>query len=117
MQLSAQERRASRRYRVHVAVAIDTPIKPGRVGISHDMSTTGIRFNTRSRFAPGDEVTLTLHLSDAYSDATRVRAKVVRTESVEMHSSYPWRYLTAVEFDEPVPELESSAKQRAALPI
>ena len=109
--MHADERRERRRYRVTLPVAIDVERPDAdadaeRVGLSRDASVSGVLFNTRSRFAPGDELELTLHLSP--SEERRVRARVVRVETVPRDSNFLWRYLTAVRFDEPVPDLETT---------
>ena len=120
MGIAIDERRAERRYRVTLPVAIaaggpakDPPFE--RIGLSRDASASGVLFNTRSCFAPGDEIDLTLHLSAA--EERRVRGRVVRVETVPRDSDFLWRYLTAVRFVEPLPELvtklEASARPSA----
>jgi hypothetical protein len=114
---TGDERRQHRRYRVHLAIAVDTDTRHGdtaRVGVSQDASVDGLLFNTRSRVSPGESVTLTLHVSTDATHETRVAGKIVRVQSVEAHSPLPWRYLAAVRFEHPVVELESSLVARAA---
>jgi PilZ domain len=108
------ERRKHRRYRAHFAVSIDAGKRTGRVGISQDVSAVGLLFNSRSRFEMGEEVTVTLLLRERPDDAMRVKGTVVRVIPVELRSSFPWRFMTAVSFQEPVPEIESSVKLRTA---
>ena len=102
------ERRRQRRYLVTLPVAIEdarAEVEPAeRVGLSRDASIAGVLFNTRSRFTPDETLELTLHVSP--SDELRVRGRVVRVENVPPGSSFLWRYLTAVSFDAPHPELE-----------
>jgi hypothetical protein len=112
----SKERRKARRYRAHFAVSIDAGERLGRVGVSQDVSSEGLLFNSRSRFEAGEEVVITLLLRETMEDATKVKAKVVRVEPIEMQSHFPWRYMTAVRFDIPLPEIESSAKLRAVPP-
>jgi hypothetical protein len=88
----------------------------GRLGISQDVSAFGVLFNTRSRFQAGEEIVLTLLLRDSLADATRVKGTVVRVQTVERRTHFPWRYMTAVRFEEPVPEIESSVRVRTASP-
>jgi hypothetical protein len=111
----APERRKGPRYRAHFAVSIDEVAgdRQGRVGVSQDISTFGLLFNTRSRFEAGEEIVVTLLLKDTLADATRVKATVVRVQPVELRTHFPWRYMTAVRFESPVPEIEPVAKSRA----
>ena len=106
------ERRSHRRYRAHFAVSIDAGRRTGRVGISQDVSAVGLLFNSRSRFEMGEELTITLLVRESADDAMRVKGKVVRVLPVELRSHFPWRFMTAVSFAEPLPEIESSAKLR-----
>jgi hypothetical protein len=108
MSIAIDERRAERRFRVTLPVAIAGGTEGGsepieRIGLSRDASASGVLFNTRSRFAAGDEIDLTLHL--AADEERRVRARVVRVETVPKDSDFLWRYLTAVCFLEPLPDL------------
>jgi hypothetical protein len=48
-------------------------------------------------------------------EGERVRAHVVRVESVDMSSPLPWRYLAAAQFDEPHPVLEPVFAEAEAL--
>ena len=109
---TGEERRIHQRYRVHLAVEIEAGERSGRIGVSQDASVDGLLFNTRSRFTPGDDLTLTLHLSTSPLEEARVRARVVRVESVDAKSSLPWRYLAAVRFHHPLPQLVDTIRDR-----
>ena len=116
MGIAIDERRAERRYRVTLPVAIAGDTEGGfepieRIGLSRDASASGVLFNTRSRFAPGDEIDLTLHLSA--DEARGVRGRVVRVETVAKDSDFLWRYLTAVCFVEPLPDLVAKLAETA----
>jgi hypothetical protein len=112
----SSERRKHRRYRAHFAVSVDAGERTARAGVSQNVSVEGLLFNSRSRFAAGEEITVTLLLRDTLEDATRVKAKVVRVQTAGARTNLPWRHMTAVRFDGPVPEIESRAKLRSALP-
>jgi hypothetical protein len=98
------DRRGHPRYKAQFAVGIDGNEKKGRLGVAQDASAHGVLVNTCSRFAPEDEVTLTIH---AIPGGAQVRARLVRIQEVARESPYPWRYLAAAEFVEPLPELEA----------
>jgi len=114
MTLAIEERRGQRRYRVTLPLEIARPDTRERVGLSRDASVAGVLFNTRSRFAPGDRVDVTLHLST--EQTKRVRAEVVRVEVVPRDSNFLWRYLAAVRFTEPLPELEAALHEHTTDP-
>jgi hypothetical protein len=105
MMTSDQDRRIHPRYKAQFAVGIDGEQKKGRLGVAQDASAHGVLVNTSSRFAPKDEVTLTLH---AVPGGTQVKARLVRIQEVARESPYPWRYLAAAEFVEPLPALEAA---------
>lgn len=108
--MNEQDRRGQKRIKAHLAVSIDGPEKKGRLGVSQDASANGLLLNTCSRFTPKDEVFLTLH---ALPNAVPVKARLVRIEEVKRDSAFPWRYLAAAVFEQPVPELENALEQEA----
>jgi hypothetical protein len=104
MMAKDHERRGHPRYKTNFAVGIEGSEKKGRLGVVQDASAHGVLLNTGSRFAANDEVVLTLH---AIPGCARVKARLVRVEEVKRESPYPWRYLAAAVFDQPLPELEA----------
>ncbi|MFO0677541.1 MAG: PilZ domain-containing protein [Polyangiaceae bacterium] len=117
---SGGDRRAHRRYRVNLPLGIDAGARTGRVGITHDASVTGLLFNTRSRFEPGDVVDVTLfvesHAGAGKASEKKVRAKVVRVLTVDLRSDYPWRYLTAITFEDALTDLEGRFAELESCP-
>lgn len=106
MEASRQERRRDRRMPRSFGVEFAGTGPMRRVGITRDASATGILVNTLNRFALGEDVLVTIHSSP--ETTTRARAKIVRVEPVRADARYPWRYVTAARFEEPVWELERS---------
>ena len=103
---TSSERRQHTRYKAHFAVGIDGGEKKGRLGIAQAARATGVLLNTRSLFAASEQVLLTLHALP--TGAKQVQARLVRVEEVPKDSSYPWRYLAAAVFAEPIPALEAA---------
>ncbi len=99
------ERRAHRRYRASFPINIEAGARKNRVGMTRDASAQGLLFNTPSRFAPNDELDLTFYMPLSDADLVRRKGIVVRVEDAP--DSLPWRYLTAVQFVEPAPDLEA----------
>jgi ribosomal protein L21E len=106
------ERRVEARRRRSFGVEFHLGQDKKRLGISRDASAHGILVNTLSRFSPGDEVTVTIYSSEQTS--TRAKARIVRVEPLGADARYPWRYLTAARFDEPIWELERVVHRRPA---
>jgi hypothetical protein len=111
--MTSAERRQHHRYRVHLAVQIDTEGRKDRVGISQDASIHGMLLNTRSQFDIGEELDLKIHLPVTEDEAS-VRGHVVRMQAVDGKSPLPFRYLAAIAFERPVHELEASLRAKAA---
>jgi hypothetical protein len=103
-----RERRGEPRCARSFGVEFHAPLHKKRVGIARDASAQGILVNTLNRFSPGEEVTVTIYCSEDWS--TRVRARIVRVEPLAPESRYPWRYLTAAQFVDPVWELERGVR-------
>jgi hypothetical protein len=110
MTKQGRERREEPRRPRSFGVEFHAAARKTRVGIARDASAQGILVNTLNRFSPGEEVVVTIYSSEDRS--TRARARIVRVEPLAPESRYPWRYLTAAEFVEPVWELERSVRAR-----
>lgn len=111
--MTPSERRLHNRYRVHLAVQIDTARRKDRVGVSQDASVCGMLLNTRSVFDLGEEIDLKIHLPVSEDEAL-VKGHVVRVQPVDPKSPLPFRYLAAVVFEHPLFELQSSLESKAA---
>jgi len=97
------ERRGGTRRAKNLGIEFDAATPRRRVGVSRDASAQGILVNTLNRFSPGEEVMVTIYGDNT---STRAKARIVRVEPMSAETRYPWRYLTAARFEEPVPELE-----------
>jgi hypothetical protein len=71
-----EERRRAQRYRLAAPVALQN----GSTGITRDISTEGIYFETERGHSIGDMVNLSVHLGEA---SIRCEGRVVRLEQVE----------------------------------
>jgi hypothetical protein len=105
-----EERRVEARRPRSFGVEFHVGRDKKRLGISRDASSHGILVNTLSRFSLGDEVTVTIYSSEQTS--TRAKARIVRVEPLGPDARYPWRYLTAARFDEPIWELERVVRRK-----
>lgn len=70
------DRRRYPRFESFLSVQIDAPDKPGRVGVSHNVSATGMLLTTPSRFRQGQ--TLSLTVTDHHGGQRRLRGHVTR---------------------------------------
>ena len=71
-----QERRRAQRYRLAVPVRL----QDGSTGITRNISTSGIFFETGRAHSIGDTFTLSVHLREA---SIQCEGRVVRLEQVE----------------------------------
>lgn len=89
------ERRQAARLRVSVPVAITTSYAPERVGMTRDVSATGILFHSVTKFDIGEDMRLVFTVNNANAVAT---GRVVRAH-VDPSLDSSFRYITAVKFD------------------
>ena len=71
-----EERRRAQRYRLAAPVAL----QDGSTGMTRDISTEGIYFETERAHSIGDTVNLSVHLGEA---SIQCEGRVVRLEQVE----------------------------------
>jgi hypothetical protein len=90
-----QERRQAARLRVAVPVAITTSYAPERVGMTRDVSATGILFHSVTKFDVGEDMRLVFTVNNANAVAT---GRVVRAQ-VDPNVDTSFRHITAVKFD------------------
>jgi Tfp pilus assembly protein PilZ len=76
------ERRRGERYNLALPVQVNDG-----TGIIHDISTSGIFFETRRAYAIGDTIRLFLNFED---ETLRCDARVVRVERAMVNSVSPW---------------------------
>lgn len=96
------ERRRHKRYETYLPVQIDTPDKPARIGVSHNVSSAGMLIATPSRFRVGQPVEVTFRVSER--GAKRTRAGRIMRLYDEWGLSFPRRL--AVVFDREDPGIE-----------
>ena len=104
-------RRETDRYQVWIPVKVDA-LKEG-LAITHDASSRGVLMLTASTLTEGSPVEIALKFPDD-PVPRRVTGRVVRVEPNAADPHGLWPHRMAVEFDEPMPDLEwvvgSSAK-------
>lgn len=88
------DRRRHHREHLNIAVDISTTERRSRIGVTRDVSESGMLFQSLSRFAVGDRVELVYRVRD--HDETIV-GRVVRATRDPSWSLYPNG--TAVRFD------------------
>ncbi|MEQ9324869.1 MAG: PilZ domain-containing protein [Polyangiaceae bacterium] len=96
------ERRRHTRYETYLPVQIDTPDKPARIGVSHNVSSAGMLIATPSRFRVGQPVEVTFRVSERGAKRTRT-GRIMRLYD-EWGLSFPRRL--AVVFDREDPGIE-----------
>lgn len=94
------DRRGGPRTPAVVAVALESETKPGRQGVTRDVSDNGLLIVTRSHFSKGDRVRIKLH---ARSTRLDVVGRVVRVDQNPISSPELWPYRVGVALDEPLP--------------
>lgn len=96
-------RRENERYQVWIPVKVDA-LREG-IAVTHDASIRGVLMLTASTLDPGAQVEVALKLPDQ-AVPKRVIGRVVRVEDNQEDPHGLWPHRMAIEFEEPVPELE-----------
>ena len=94
------ERRNHMRHPANVVVAISTDERKDRVGVTSDVSPTGLLLHSLSRFAVGERVSVLYRYNGVESVA---KGQVVRTGRDERWQMFP--HATAVRFEAMQPDL------------
>jgi hypothetical protein len=77
------------------------------MAVTHNASARGVMLVTASALELGAPVTITFQVPEACASEQTVHGRVVRVEPNRDDPDGLWRHRLAVEFDEPLPELES----------
>ena len=96
------ERRRFERHPVKVAISVSTLARRHRVGVTRDLSASGLMFHSVSPFELGERVRLEFRAPRVGQASTM--GLVVRTVH-DPDGASPFRYVTAVRFDAPLFEL------------
>jgi len=97
------ERRIEHRFEVWLPVKVDS-LKEG-IAVTHNASQGGVLMVAASTLDPGSEVRITLRTPDS-QEVRELGGRVVRVEENTDDPHGLWPHRLAVEFDQPVPELE-----------
>jgi len=100
---SLMSRRGTDRYQVWIPVKVDA-LREG-LAITHDASSRGVLMLTASKLTEGSSVEISLKFPNE-PVPKRVTGRVVRVEDNAADPHGLWPHRMAVEFDEPVPDLE-----------
>ena len=98
------ERRSDARHALWLPVRVDA-LKEG-MAVSHNISRRGLLMVTASTLEVGAMITVTFRIPADAPDERTVVGRVIRVEKNEVDPMGLWPHRMAVQFDEPVPELE-----------
>jgi hypothetical protein len=105
--LAIVERREHGRIRIWFPVQVDAEDVGQQIGISYDVSRGGILISAAQRMEVGKEITVTLRLLPIDAPVEKVvRGRIVRMGRNDDDPDGIWPFRMAVEFAEPIPELE-----------
>ena len=99
------ERRERQRVEVWFPVQLDAEQLKARVAVSRDVSSRGCLLSTATAITPGSKVSVTFHVPGE-TLARKIDGHVVRVEKNVDDPGGLWPNRVAIEFEEPVPELE-----------
>lgn len=108
------ERRGSPRHLACFPAHIVRPSGSTRMALIRDLSVSGALLLTRSRLEVGEEIRLSLYLSDNSDDPRPADARVLRTEPRTGERAEVWHHTVAVQFIEPLSDLEAEIEDLAA---
>jgi hypothetical protein len=110
---SPSERRGDPRHLACFPAQLEVREGVQRTALIRDLSVSGALLLTRAKLEVGDTVRLSLYLTDG-APPRFATARVVRHERRSVEMAHPWTKAVAVQFDEPITELEAEAKALAA---
>ncbi len=118
---SGHERRVDERHFACFPAHIQRPGGSTRMALIRDLSVSGALLLTRQRLEVGEEIRLSLYLSEDVRDARPAVAHVVRIEPRTEDRAEVWHYTVAVHFKVPLTdcaaEIEDLERRQAALGI
>lgn len=109
----ASERRGDARHLACFPAHVETEQGGQRSALIRDLSVSGALLLTRARLAVGDPVRLSLYLKEG-TEPFLAAGRVVRRERLPIEQAHPWTKAVGVQFEPPLPELESDAVALAA---
>jgi hypothetical protein len=95
------DRRGEPRTAAVLSVALESDSKPGRLGVTRDLSATGLLIVTPSHFAKGDRLKIKVHAGN--DPGVDVIGRVTRVDENPISSPELWRYRVGIELDIPLP--------------
>ena len=102
--MASSDKRTALRHLVVVPVQIDSAERKQRLGVTRDVSKSGARFLSNSKFAIGEKLEVTFYVSSASNSSRKVQGEVVRLEALP--PGLQWRYAMALRFEDSMPEAE-----------
>ncbi len=109
--MTPSERRIGVRHFACFPAHIERTGDAKRTAMMHDLSITGALLVVNAKLAPGDVVSLQLHVSgDADTRTRSTHARVVRVEPLEPAARGIWSHRVAVQFDQPLTDFEPEIK-------
>lgn len=113
--MSESERRRGERFRVLFLMRLEAGTEGEWLALSRNMSQSGALVAASPELKVGQSVTLTFQGMPVDEEERRVEGTIVRVEpNAEEQNTY-WPHRVAVEFGEPVPELEPLLEKAEAV--
>jgi hypothetical protein len=105
-----ENRRNAQRYEVWFPLDVKTERSERTVAITQDVSEKGMLVATPSKLSVGAEVRVSFKLPGPVEIEHVLEGVIVRVEKNDYDRRELWRYRVAIEFDDPLPELETVLK-------
>jgi Tfp pilus assembly protein PilZ len=101
-----EDHRKHIRYLAWFPARIERSQAMTQVGITHNISQGGAMIVCNTRWSPGETVSVTLRVPES-SQEKIISGRIVRVEPNEEDPDGSFPHRIAIQFDEPMPELES----------
>jgi hypothetical protein len=102
-----RERRYSGRYNLGFGISYYREAGDAKYeGICYDVSTTGMTIGTKEKLMVGEHVHIRFRLMPEHANEASVSASPIRVMENPYDTTDTWPYLSAIQFDDPFPELE-----------
>lgn len=102
-----RERRVSGRYTIWFDISYYREEGDAKYeGICYEISTTGMTIGTKEKLVVGEHVHIRFRVIPEHANDAAVSASPIRVMENPYDATDTWLYLSAIQFDDPFPELE-----------
>lgn len=109
------ERRDKNRYQVWFPVELDADALKKRLAVTRNVSSRGLLLSASTNLDEGSKVIVTFRVLPGDAQERSVQGTIIRVEKNTDDPDGLWPLRIAVEFDQPIPEIEAKLKEAESI--